>query len=125
MTCPEGHSNPDDRELCEECGALLGEAEPWTSAWYRTKWAIVGASVLALPATEHPQCLAPVGVEPILSCLSPRGRPVDRAHAEAVGKVGEEAAVLVVGVRAHLQNGARHRPRPTTIYDPPSTISLP
>src|SRR5215207_2390932 len=94
--------------LRERVGAALAVAEVVEGAEQGLR-SVDGASVLALPGAEHAQRLAAVRVEPILSCLSPRGRPVDRAHAEAVREIGEEAAVLVVGVGAYLQHGAGHR----------------
>ena len=50
VTCPHGHPNPPHWEFCGECGAPIDEAaeELETRAWYRTKWAIVGASILAV-----------------------------------------------------------------------------
>jgi hypothetical protein len=48
--CPDGHPNPAHYEFCGECGAPIDTAaeESETDKWYRTKWAIVGAGVLAV-----------------------------------------------------------------------------
>ena len=48
--CPDGHPNPAHYEFCGECGALIDTAAEELEAgkWYRTKWAIVGAGVLAV-----------------------------------------------------------------------------
>ena len=50
VTCPEGHTNPPNYEFCGECGAPIDTAaeELETRRWFRTKWAIVGAGVLAI-----------------------------------------------------------------------------
>lgn len=45
MECPQGHQNPDGWQLCGECGSPI-ESTP-DDSWYRAKWAIAGASVLA------------------------------------------------------------------------------
>ena len=47
VTCSEGHPNPQNWEFCGECGAPL-EDDLSTDRWYRTKWAIIGASTLAV-----------------------------------------------------------------------------
>lgn len=47
VTCPEGHPNPQGWEFCGECGAPL-EVDVSADRWYRTKWAIVGASILGV-----------------------------------------------------------------------------
>lgn len=51
VECPQGHPNPAGWQLCGECGSPI-EATPDLSrdVWYRAKWAIVGASVLAVIA---------------------------------------------------------------------------
>lgn len=49
VTCPNGHHNPPDFELCGECGAPIGVKGLEATAWYRTKWAVIGAgAVVAL-----------------------------------------------------------------------------
>ncbi|GAT08115.1 uncharacterized protein RMCN_1248 [Mycolicibacterium novocastrense] len=49
VTCPNGHHNPPDFDLCGECGAPIEERWPEATAWYRTKWALFGAgAVVAL-----------------------------------------------------------------------------
>jgi len=50
VSCPKGHANPPHWEFCGECGAPIDEVteEMESRAWYRTKWAIVGASILAV-----------------------------------------------------------------------------
>ena len=50
VTCPEGHPNPPNWEFCGECGAAIDTAAEELEAdkWYRTKWAIVAAGVLAV-----------------------------------------------------------------------------
>lgn len=45
VTCPNGHHNPPDFELCGECGAPMEEA---ATAWYRTNWALFAASVVVV-----------------------------------------------------------------------------
>lgn len=51
VECPQGHPNPDGWQLCGECGSPIEAApEHASDAWYRAKWAIVGASVLAIVA---------------------------------------------------------------------------
>lgn len=48
-TCPNGHHNPPGFELCAECGAPIEETAAEATVWYRTKWALIGASgVVAL-----------------------------------------------------------------------------
>jgi hypothetical protein len=48
VECPQGHPNPDGWQLCGECGSPIEAAPDHSSdAWYRAKWAIAGASVLA------------------------------------------------------------------------------
>src|SRR5215207_4152252 len=102
------------RPLRDRVGAALAVAEVVEGAEQSLR-SVDRASVLALPGAEDPQRLAPIRVEPILTGLSPGGRPVDAAHAEAVREIGEETAVLVVGVRAHLQYRPGHRQRPEPI----------
>ncbi|MGZ5380214.1 MAG: hypothetical protein ACXWD8_20280 [Mycobacterium sp.] len=53
VKCPQGHANPVGWQLCGECGNPI-EATPDHSrdAWYRAKWAIAGASVLAAIAVS-------------------------------------------------------------------------
>lgn len=48
--CPDGHPNPAHWEFCGECGAPIDRVAEELEAgkWYRTKWAIVGAGVLAV-----------------------------------------------------------------------------
>jgi hypothetical protein len=50
INCPEGHPNPPDWEFCGECGAPIDKVaeELENRAWYRTKWAIMGAGALAV-----------------------------------------------------------------------------
>jgi hypothetical protein len=50
VSCPNGHANPPHWEFCGECGTPIDEVaeELESRAWYRTKWAIVGAGVLAV-----------------------------------------------------------------------------
>lgn len=48
MNCPEGHSNLPGFEFCGECGAPLEEDLPDAEVWYRAKWAIVGAAIVAV-----------------------------------------------------------------------------
>jgi hypothetical protein len=50
VTCPNGHTNPAGWEFCGDCGAPIEAAaeEVEARAWHRTKWAIVGAGVLAV-----------------------------------------------------------------------------
>nr|CRL73901.1 hypothetical protein CPGR_02934 [Mycolicibacterium malmesburyense] len=49
VTCPNGHHNPPGFDLCGECGSPIEEKRPETTAWYRIKWALVGAGgVVAL-----------------------------------------------------------------------------
>jgi len=50
VTCPEGHPNPSHWEFCGECGAPIDQAAEELDArgWYRVKWAVVGAAVLAV-----------------------------------------------------------------------------
>lgn len=44
--CPNGHHNPLGFDLCGECGAPIEQKGPETTAWYRTRWALVGASAV-------------------------------------------------------------------------------
>ena len=48
--CPHGHPNPPHYEFCGECGAPIDTVAEELEAdkWYRTRWAIVGAGVLAV-----------------------------------------------------------------------------
>ena len=48
LNCPEGHPNLPGFEFCGECGAPLEEEPADAEAWYRAKWAIVGAGILAV-----------------------------------------------------------------------------
>lgn len=50
VSCPNGHENRSNWEFCGECGAPIDQVaeELEARAWYRTKWAIVGASILAV-----------------------------------------------------------------------------
>lgn len=49
VTCPNGHRNPPGFDLCAECGAPIEATEAQATAWYRAKWALIGASgVVAL-----------------------------------------------------------------------------
>jgi hypothetical protein len=50
VTCPEGHLNPPHWEFCGECGAPIDEAaeERDAQGWFRVKWAVAGAAVLAV-----------------------------------------------------------------------------
>ncbi|MBY0286266.1 MAG: hypothetical protein K2X52_03850 [Mycobacteriaceae bacterium] len=51
VECPQGHQNPAGWQLCGECGSSIeATPEPARDVWYRAKWAIVGASVLAVVA---------------------------------------------------------------------------
>ncbi len=52
VTCPNGHHNPPDFDLCGECGAPIEERRPETTAWYRTKWALAGASAVVALAVS-------------------------------------------------------------------------
>lgn len=50
VNCPHGHPNPAHYEFCGECGAPIDTVAEALEAgkWYRTKWAVVGAGVLAI-----------------------------------------------------------------------------
>src|SRR5512139_235600 len=48
VTCPHGHPNPPGWTLCGECGAPIEQPDVESTAWYRTKWALVGAGVVAV-----------------------------------------------------------------------------
>ena len=50
VNCPHGHPNPPHYEFCGECGAPIDTAAEELEAdkWYRMRWAIVGAGVLAV-----------------------------------------------------------------------------
>jgi hypothetical protein len=49
VRCPNGHHNPPGFDLCAECGAPIEETEAQATAWFRTKWALIGASgIIAL-----------------------------------------------------------------------------
>jgi hypothetical protein len=49
VVCPHGHPNPAGWQMCGECGSPLEEAPDLSGdVWYRAKWAIAGASVLAV-----------------------------------------------------------------------------
>lgn len=51
VECPQGHPNPAGWQLCGECGSPIeATPDPSRDAWYRAKWAIAGASVLAVIA---------------------------------------------------------------------------
>ena len=46
VKCPNGHHNPPGFDLCGECGAVIEETAPRASAWYRTRWFLIGASAV-------------------------------------------------------------------------------
>ena len=46
-TCPNGHRNPRNQQLCEECDALIIAASPQHSLSDRARWVIISASVIA------------------------------------------------------------------------------
>lgn len=48
LNCPEGHSNLAGFEFCGECGSPLQEEPRDAEVWYRAKWAIVGAAIVAV-----------------------------------------------------------------------------
>jgi hypothetical protein len=47
-TCPNGHRNPRNQQLCEECDALIMPASPKRSLSDRAWWVIISASVAAV-----------------------------------------------------------------------------
>lgn len=46
--CPQGHPNLPGFEFCGECGAPIEDEPLDAQAWYRAKWALVGAAMLAV-----------------------------------------------------------------------------
>lgn len=79
-TCPNGHHNPPGFELCAECGAPIEEREAEAAtAWYRTKWALIGASgVVALVVLAASVVLA-------------MDRGGDRSESEVANPTSQEA----------------------------------
>jgi hypothetical protein len=47
VECTQGHPNPDGWQLCGECNPIEATPDHSRDGWYRAKWAIAGASVLA------------------------------------------------------------------------------
>lgn len=47
ITCPHGHPNPDDQQLCGVCDALIVPTSSPATPWYRRWWfaALCGAAV--------------------------------------------------------------------------------
>ena len=74
--------------------------------------------VEALPRAHDPERLRALGPPPVLPALAARGRPVDGAGGVPPGHVGDQTAVLVVGVRAEVQ----HR---TGVPERPDAVVLP
>ena len=71
--------------------------------------------VEALPRPHDAEGLGALGPTPVLPALPTGGRPVDGAGGVPSGHVGDQAAVLVVGVRAEVQHRAGVRERPDAV----------
>ena len=79
VTCPNGHHNPSGFDLCAECGAPIEETEVEATAWFRTKWALIGASgVVALMVLAASVVLA-------------MGRGGDQAESGVATPAGQES----------------------------------
>ncbi|MEO3756931.1 hypothetical protein ABGB19_01380 [Mycobacterium sp. B14F4] len=79
VTCPNGHHNPAGFDLCGECGAPIEETGAESAVWYRTKWALIGASgVVALVVLAASVVLA-------------MDRGSDRSETTAATPTGQEA----------------------------------
>lgn len=79
VTCPNGHHNPSGFDLCGECGALIEETAAEVTSWYRTKWALIGASgVVALVVLAAVVVLA-------------MDRSGDRSESSVAAPAGQEA----------------------------------
>ncbi len=82
VKCPHGHPNPTGWQLCGECGSQIEETASGSGGrWYRTKWALLGASVLAT--------LAIAGAVVAVIDRSP-----DRAGSSEPTTSGENVAIL-------------------------------
>ena len=115
VTITSGRKLADDRHHVGQHGVLAPDPQRLVGALRETEVARAGEELLrAVDPARRQQLLRPdeaqrrplLGADQVLPAVAARDRQIGRAHERAVGQVGEQRRVLVVGVGRDVEDAA-------------------